>query len=292
MIILDGKKTSKEIKEELKQKTSELVAAGKKVPHLAVILVGDNGASKTYVNSKIKACEYVGFKSTLVKYDDSVSERELLDKIREINADEDIDGLIVQLPLPKHIDEQKVIETIDYKKDVDGFHPVNVGRLVLGLPAFVPATPMGIMELLKRYEVPVRGKHAVVLGRSHIVGRPMSILLSQKGEFADATVTLCHSRTPDIEKFTKEADIVVVALGKPEYLTGEMVKEGAVVIDVGITRVETDENEKGYKIVGDVHFDSVSKKASYITPVPGGVGPMTIASLLMNTYLSATGKIY
>ncbi len=292
MIILDGKKTSKEIKEELKQKTAGLVAAGKKVPHLAVILVGDNGASKTYVNSKIKACEYVGFKSTLVKYDETISERELLDKIREINADEDIDGLIVQLPLPKHIDEQKVIETIDYKKDVDGFHPVNVGRLVLGLPAFVPATPMGIMELLKRYEVPVRGKHAVVLGRSHIVGRPMSILLSQKGEFADATVTLCHSRTPDIEKFTKEADIVVVALGKPEYLTGEMVKEGAVVIDVGITRVETDENEKGYKIVGDVHFDSVSKKASYITPVPGGVGPMTIASLLMNTYLSATGKIY
>lgn len=292
MIILDGKKTSKEIKEELKQKTAELVAAGKKVPHLAVILVGDNGASKTYVNSKIKACEYVGFKSTLVKYDESVSEQELLDKIREINSDEDIDGLIVQLPLPKHINEQKVIEAIDYKKDVDGFHPVNAGRLVLGLPAFVPATPMGIMELLKRYKVPVRGKHAVVLGRSHIVGRPMSILLSQKGEFADATVTLCHSRTPDIEKFTKEADIVVVALGKPEYLTGEMVKEGAVVIDVGITRVETNENEKGYKIVGDVHFDSVSKKASYITPVPGGVGPMTIASLLMNTYLSATGKIY
>ncbi len=292
MIILDGKKTSKEIKEELKQKTAELVAAGKKVPHLAVILVGDNGASKTYVNSKIKACEYVGFKSTLVKYDESVSEQELLDKIREINSDEDIDGLIVQLPLPKHIDEQKVIEAIDYKKDVDGFHPVNAGRLVLGLPAFVPATPMGIMELLKRYNVPVRGKHAVVLGRSHIVGRPMSILLGQKGEFADATVTLCHSRTHDIEKFTKEADIVVVALGKPEYLIGEMVKEGVVVIDVGITRVETDENEKGYKIVGDVHFDSVSKKASYITPVPGGVGPMTIASLLMNTYLSATGKIY
>jgi methylenetetrahydrofolate dehydrogenase (NADP+)/methenyltetrahydrofolate cyclohydrolase len=292
MIILDGKKISKEIKEELKQKTGELLAKGRKIPHLAVILVGDNGASKTYVNSKIKACEYVGFKSTLIKYDESVSEEDLLAKIREINEDKDIDGLIVQLPLPKHIDEQKVIEAIDYKKDVDGFHPVNAGRLVLGLPAFVPATPMGIMELLKRYKVPVSGKHAVVLGRSHIVGRPMSILLSQKGEYADATVTLCHSKTQNVEKFIKEADIVVVALGKPEYLKGDMIKEDAVVIDVGITRVKTDENEKGYKIVGDVHFDSVSQKASYITPVPGGVGPMTIASLLMNTYLSATDKIY
>ena len=292
MIILDGKETSKSIKEELKQKTAELVAAGKKVPHLAVILVGDNGASKTYVNSKIKACEYVGFKSTLIKFDETVSEEELLKKIDELNNDSDVDGFIVQLPLPSHIDEQKVIESIDYKKDVDGFHPVNAGRLVLGLPSFIPATPMGIMELLKRYKVPVSGKHAVVLGRSHIVGRPMSILLSQKGEFANATVTICHSATKDLEKYTKEADIIVVALGKPEFLMGDMVKEGVTVIDVGISRVETTENEKGYKIVGDVHFDSVSKKASYITPVPGGVGPMTIASLLINTYLAATNKIY
>ncbi len=292
MILLDGKSTSQQIKDELKEKVLELKNSGGKIPHLAVILVGENGASKTYVNSKIKACEYVGFKSTLVKYPETVSEREVLDKIAEINGNDDIDGLIVQLPLPAHIDEQKVIEAIDYKKDVDGFHPVNAGRLMLGMPAYVPATPMGIMELLKRYDIEVQGKNVTVLGRSHIVGRPMSILLSGKGKYSDGTVTLCHSKTQNIEFYTKNADVVVVALGKPEYLKGDMIKEGAVVIDVGITRVPDSSKEKGYRLAGDVDFDSVKDKVSYITPVPGGVGPMTIASLLLNTYYSATEKIY
>jgi methylenetetrahydrofolate dehydrogenase (NADP+)/methenyltetrahydrofolate cyclohydrolase len=292
MILLDGKATSKQIKDELKQKVAEIRQNNGKTPHLAVILVGENGASKTYVNSKIKACEYVGFKSTLVKYPEIVSEEELLNKIKEINKDDDIDGLIVQLPLPDHINEQKVIETIDYKKDVDGFHPVNAGRLMLGMPAFVPATPMGIMELLRRYDITVEGKNVVVLGRSHIVGRPMSILLSGKGKYSNGTVTLCHSKTKNLEFYTKNADIIVVALGKPEFLKGEMIKEGAVVIDVGITRVPDDTKERGYRLAGDVDFESVAPKTSYITPVPGGVGPMTIASLLLNTYYSATGKIY
>ncbi len=292
MILLDGKSTSQQIKDELKEKVLVLKNNGGKVPHLAVILVGENGASKTYVNAKIKACEYVGFKSTLIKYPETVSEQEVLDKIAEINGNDDIDGLIVQLPLPAHIDEQKVIEAIDYKKDVDGFHPVNAGRLMLGMPAFVPATPMGIMELLKRYDIEVQGKHVVVLGRSHIVGRPMSILLSGKGKYSDGTVTLCHSKTQNMEFYTKNADIVVVALGKPEYLKGNMIKDGAVVVDVGITRVPDSTKEKGYRLAGDVDFDSVKEKVSYITPVPGGVGPMTIASLLLNTYYAATEKIY
>ncbi len=289
MIILDGKKTSQTIKDDLKQKVENIKKQGGKIPHLAVILVGENGASKTYVNSKLKACKYVGFDSTLIKFDETISEENLLYKIDELNNNDDIDGFIVQLPLPKHINEQKIIEAINPKKDIDGFHPENIGRMALGLPSFIPATPMGIVELLKHYDIKLTGKHAVILGRSHIVGRPLSILLSQKNEYANATVTLCHSNTNDIVHFTKQADIVIVALGKPEYLKGDMIKDGAIIIDVGISRIPVN-NEKGYKIVGDVDFESVSPKASYITPVPGGVGPMTIASLLLNTYLAATRK--
>jgi len=292
MILLDGKRTSQAIKDELKEKVVELKKRKEKIPHLAIILVGNDGASRTYVNSKIKSCEYVGFNFTLIEYPETVSEEEILNKIEEINKDSNIDGLIVQLPLPKTINEQKVIEAIDFKKDVDGFHPVNAGRLMLGLPAYVPATPMGIMELLKRYEIEVQGKNVVVIGRSHIVGRPMSILLSGKGKYSDGTVTLCHSKTKNLEFYTKNADIIVVALGSPGFLKGEMVKEGAVIIDVGITRVPDPTKKSGYRLVGDVDFESVSEKSSYITPVPGGVGPMTIVSLLLNTYYSSTQKIY
>lgn len=290
MILIDGKKTSEQIKAEIAEEVTALTAGGGKRPHLAAVLVGNDGASETYVAGKVKACELVGFKSTLIRYGEDVSEEELLRKVDQLNKDEDLDGFIVQLPLPKHISEEKVIESIDPRKDVDGFNPMNVGRLVAGLPAFVSATPFGIMELIRRYKIETKGKNCVVIGRSNIVGRPMSILLSQKG--IDCTVTLCHSRTKNLKEFCLEADIIIAALGKPEFLTGEMVKEGAVVIDVGITRIKSDKTKSGWKLIGDVKFDEVAPKCSFITPVPGGVGPMTIASLLYNTLLSAKREIY
>ncbi len=286
MTILDGKKTSEALKQEIAEEVKQLKAEGKKVPHLAAVLVGDDGASLTYVGSKVKACEQVGFESTLVKLPANISEEALLREIEKLNANPEIDGYIVQLPLPKHIDEQKILLAIDPTKDVDGFHPANFGRMALDMEAFIPATPFGIMELLKRYEVSTKGKHVVVVGRSHIVGRPISILLSQKGAQGNATVTLTHSHTPNLAELTRQADIVVMALGIPEFLKGDMVKEGVTVIDVGITRLKDDSTHKGYRIVGDVAFDEVKEKASYITPVPGGVGPMTIAMLLKNTLLA------
>ena len=286
MTILDGKKTSEALKQEIAEEVKQLKNQGKKVPHLAAVLVGDDGASLTYVGSKVKACEQVGFASTLVKLPADISEEKLLQEIAKLNADPEIDGYIVQLPLPKHINEQKILLAIDPTKDVDGFHPANFGRMALDMEAFIPATPFGIMELLKRYKVPTQGKHVVVVGRSHIVGRPISILLSQKGDQGNATVTLTHSHTPNLADLTRQADIVVMALGIPEFLKGDMVKEGVTVIDVGITRLKDDSIPKGYRIVGDVAFDEVKEKASYITPVPGGVGPMTIAMLLKNTLLA------
>ena len=286
MTILDGKKTSEDLKQEIAEEVKQLKAKGKRVPHLAAVLVGNDGASLTYVGSKVKACEQVGFESTLVKLPANISEEALLQEIEKLNANPEIDGYIVQLPLPKHIDEQKILLAIDPTKDVDGFHPANFGRMALDMEAFIPATPFGIMELLKRYKVPTKGKHVVVVGRSHIVGRPISILLSQKGAQGNATVTLTHSHTPNLAELTRQADIVVMALGIPEFLKGDMVKEGVTVIDVGITRLKDDSTHKGYRIVGDVAFDEVKEKASYITPVPGGVGPMTIAMLLKNTLLA------
>ncbi|MCH2198119.1 MAG: bifunctional methylenetetrahydrofolate dehydrogenase/methenyltetrahydrofolate cyclohydrolase FolD [Flavobacteriales bacterium] len=290
MQILDGKATSKAIKEEIAVEVEKRKAAGLKTPHLAAVLVGDNGASQTYVNSKVRACERCGFKSTLVKRDGSCTEEELLEIVDQLNNDDDIDGFIVQLPLPKHINEQKVLEAVKREKDVDGFHPENVGRMALNLPTFLPATPYGIMQMLERYEVPTQGKHAVVIGRSHIVGSPMSILLSRNGYPGNCTVTITHSRTTNLEELTREADILIVALGRPEFVKADMVKEGAVIVDVGITRVEAPETEKGYVIKGDVAFDEVAPKSSFITPVPGGVGPMTIASLLKNTLQAAGDK--
>ncbi len=292
MVILDGKQTSAALKEEIKAEVVKFKAGGGKIPHLAVILVGHDGGSETYVASKVKACEYVGFKSSLIRYEDDVTEATLFEKIKELNNDADVDGFIVQLPLPKHINEQKIIEAIDYRKDVDGFHPINAGRLMLGLPAFIPATPMGIMTMLKRYKVPTDGKHCVVIGRSHIVGRPMSVLMSNKSNPGNSTVTLCHSHTPNLKELTLQADIIIAALGKPEFLKGDMVKDGVVVIDVGVTRLPSDKTKSGWKLYGDVAFDEVAPKSSYITPVPGGVGPMTIASLLQNTLLSAKNAIY
>ncbi|MBM0652334.1 bifunctional methylenetetrahydrofolate dehydrogenase/methenyltetrahydrofolate cyclohydrolase FolD [Capnocytophaga genosp. AHN8471] len=286
MTILDGKKTSEDLKQEIAEEVKQLKAKGKRVPHLAAVLVGNDGASLTYVGSKVKSCEQVGFESTLVKLPANISEEELLQEIAKLNANPEIDGYIVQLPLPKHINEQKILLAIDPTKDVDGFHPANFGRMALDMEAFIPATPFGIMELLKRYKVPTKGKHVVVVGRSHIVGRPISILLSQKGAQGNATVTLTHSHTPNLAELTRQADIVVMALGIPEFLKGDMVKEGVTVIDVGITRLKDDSNPKGYRIVGDVAFNEVKEKASYITPVPGGVGPMTIAMLLKNTLLA------
>lgn len=286
MVLLDGKKTSSDLKAEIAIAVKQLKADGKKTPHLAAILVGTDGASMTYVNSKVKACELVGFNSTLIDLPESTSEEQLLHEIELLNNDTDIDGFIVQLPLPKHIDEQKVLMAVNPDKDVDGFHPVNVGKMALDLPTFLPATPYGILELLERYKVETSGKNVVVIGRSHIVGRPMSILLSQKRSAGNATVTLVHSRTKDIKAFTLNADIIVAALGIPEFLTGDMVKDGVTIIDVGITRVDDATRPRGYRIAGDVHFESVSKKAGYITPVPGGVGPMTIAMLLKNTLLA------
>ena len=286
MIRLDGKQTSNDIKEEIKATVSEMKACGERVPHLAAVLVGNDGASLTYVGSKVRSCEYVGFDSTLIRLEEDITEAALLSQIDALNKDESLDGYIVQLPLPKHIDEEKILLAIDPKKDVDGFHPANFGRMALELDAFIPATPFGIMQLLERYKVPTSGKHCVVVGRSHIVGRPISILMSQKGPAGNATVTVAHSRTQNLAELTRQADIVVMALGIPEYLTADMVKEGAAIIDVGITRVPDENHPKGYVIKGDVAFDEVATKASFITPVPGGVGPMTIAMLLKNTLLA------
>lgn len=290
MILLDGKKTSDDLKIEIAESVKQLKAQGKKTPHLAAILVGTDGASMTYVNSKVKACHLVGFNSTLVELPSETTEATLLHEIEKLNNDNDIDGFIVQLPLPKHINEQKVLNAVNPDKDVDGFHPTNVGRMALDMPCFLPATPFGILELLERYQVETSGKHVVVIGRSHIVGRPMSILMSQKRKAGDATVTITHSRTKNLKDFTLQADIIVAALGIPEFLTGDMVKDGATIIDVGITRVDDASKKRGYRLAGDVHFESVSKKASFITPVPGGVGPMTIAMLMKNTLLACERK--
>ena len=281
--ILDGLSVSHKIKQEIKEDVTKIVQSGKKAPHLAAILVGENGASKAYVNSKVKDCKEVGFTSSLLKFPDTICENELLEEIKKLNENEEIDGFIVQLPLPKGIDQEKIIMAIDPKKDVDGFHPENFGKMALEMDSLLPATPFGIMQLLERYNIDTKGKKCVVIGRSRIVGRPMSILMSAKG--TDATVTLIHSHTPNIEEYTQEADIVIVALGIPNYLKGDMIKEGAVVIDVGITRVN-DDSERGYHLVGDVDFEACEKKASFITPVPGGVGPMTRAMLMKNTLLA------
>ena len=284
--IIDGKAISAKIKEEIAEEVKKRLSEGKKKPHLAAVLVGNDGGSETYVAHKVKACAQVGFESTLVRLPEETSEEELLLKVQELNENVDIDGFIVQLPLPKQINEQKIIEAIEPEKDVDGFHPVNVGKMVAGLPCFLPATPFGIVELLKRYNIETSGKHVVVLGRSNIVGTPLSILLSRKAEFGNATVTICHSRTKNLEQFTKQADILVAALGIPEFVTDSMVKGGVVIIDVGTTRVKSDKTNSGWKLKGDVNFDLVAPKSSYITPVPGGVGPMTIVSLLKNTLLA------
>ena len=289
MQLIDGKKTAGEIKLEIKEEVDKIIAKGGRSPHLAAVLVGHDGGSETYVAYKIKDCEAVGFKSSLIRYEDDVTEEQLLSKTQELNNDDDLDGFIVQLPLPKHISEQKIIEAINPDKDVDGFHAANVGRMVIGMPAFVSATPFGIMELLKRYNIETKGKNCVVMGRSQIVGRPMSILLSQKG--VDATVTVVHSRTKDIKEVCARADILIAALGSPGFVTKDMVKDGAVVIDVGTTRVTSDKTKSGFKLKGDVLFDEVAAKCSYITPVPGGVGPMTRVSLLHNTLLAANMKI-
>jgi len=290
MQLIDGKATAALIKAEIATETAELVSKGMKKPHLAAILVGHDGGSESYVAHKIKDCAEVGFDSTLVRYEDAVTEVELIAKIQELNQDEAIDGFIVQLPLPRHISEQKVVEAIDPSKDVDGFHPVNVGRTVIGLPSFISATPYGIMELIRRYGIETSGKHCVVVGRSNIVGRPMSVLLSQKG--ADATVTVAHSRTRNIKELCLSADIIIAALGSPGFIKGDMVREGAVVIDVGTTRVPSTETKSGFRLRGDVAFEEVSNKCSYITPVPGGVGPMTRVGLLHNTLLAAKKSIY
>lgn len=286
MEILDGKKLSQQIKEEIRQAVALRKEKGQKVPHLAAVLVGNDGASLTYVGSKVRSCEQVGFKSTLIRLEQSITEAALLSSIKTLNEDDTLDGYIVQLPLPKHIDEEKILLAVDPKKDVDGFHPSNFGRMALEMDSFIPATPFGIMEMLKRYDVDISGKHCVVIGRSHIVGRPISILMSQKGNPGNATVTLAHSRTKNIEKLTQSADIIVSALGIPEFLKADMVKDGVIVIDVGITRVADENHPKGYVIKGDVAYEEVSKKSRFITPVPGGVGPMTIAMLLQNTLLS------
>ena len=288
MIILDGKKTSNDIKSELSVLVDELMKKGKRPPHLAAVLVGNDGASLTYVGSKVRSCEKIGYQSTLIHLPETTSEDELLQQIHSLNTDKEIDGSIVQLPLPKHIDEEKVLMAVDPHKDVDGFHPTNFGKMALDMESFIPATPYGIVELLDRYKIDISGKHAVVIGRSNIVGRPMSILLSRKSSPGNATVTLTHSRTKNLEAITKEADIVVSALGVPNFLTKDMIKEGAIIIDVGITRVPDDSKPKGYVITGDVDYENVKEKASYITPVPGGVGPMTIAMLLQNTYHAYT----
>ena len=286
MTLLDGKKTAADIKEEIALEVRSLKDNGKKTPHLAAIIVGNNGASITYVNAKVKACERVGFESTLIRLTEEATEEELLNEIAILNIDKDIDGFIVQLPLPKHIDEQKILMAVDPNKDVDGFHPTNVCKMALNLPTFISATPFGILELLERYNVETSGKHVVVLGRSHIVGSPMSILLSQKRKVGNSTVTMCHSRTKNLKEITLQADIVIAAIGIPEFLKADMVKDNVTVIDVGITRVGDSSKKSGYRLLGDVAFDEVAKKSEFITPVPGGVGPMTIAMLLKNTLLA------
>ncbi|MBW7891973.1 MAG: bifunctional 5,10-methylene-tetrahydrofolate dehydrogenase/5,10-methylene-tetrahydrofolate cyclohydrolase [Chitinophagaceae bacterium] len=287
MQILDGKLVAQTVKEDLKQKTDILKREGKKPPHLAAILVGHNGASETYVASKVRTCEELGYQSTLIRFETEVTEDELLQKIRELNQDDGVDGILVQLPLPAQISEEKVINTISAQKDVDGFHPANIGKMIQGQPAYIPATPYGILLLLEYYKIETKGKHAVVIGRSNIVGRPISILLSQNTPTGNCTVTICHSHTRNLKDICLQADIIVAALGKPEFLTADMVKDGAVVIDVGITRVPDAGKKKGYALKGDVHFETVAPKCNYITPVPGGVGAMTIAALMKNTYLAA-----
>lgn len=292
MILLDGKKTSIDIKAEIRKEVDELVSRGVKKPHLAAILVGSNGASETYVGAKVKACEQVGFDSTLVRFNEDISELDLLNEINKINNNQNIDGLIVQLPLPNHIDELKVTQAINVEKDVDGFHPTNIGRMALNLPTYLPATPAGIMELLSRYNIKTSGKHCVVVGRSHIVGSPMSILMARNNTPGNSTVTLTHSRTKNLKEITRTADILIVALGKAQFINSEMIKDGACIIDVGINRVKSEKTKSGWKLLGDVDFDSVANMCSSITPVPGGVGPMTIAMLLKNTLKSAKNKCY
>lgn len=292
MQLIDGKAISAQMKKEIAEEVAAIKAAGGKTPHLAAVLVGHDGGSETYVASKVKTCEEVGFKSTLIRYESDVTEEELLACVDRLNKDADVDGFIVQLPLPKHINEDKIIEAIDYRKDVDGFHPINVGRMSIGLPCFLSATPAGILELLKRYEIPTSGKNCVVLGRSNIVGKPVANLMMQKGYPGDATVTVCHSRTPNIKEICLQADIIIAALGVPEFLKGDMVKDGVVIIDVGTTRVPSTETKSGFRLKGDVAFDEVAPKASFITPVPGGVGPMTIISLMRNTLLAGKKEIY
>ncbi|MDE6802315.1 MAG: bifunctional methylenetetrahydrofolate dehydrogenase/methenyltetrahydrofolate cyclohydrolase FolD [Muribaculaceae bacterium] len=292
MTIIDGKKISDDIKKEIALEVEAMIARGEKRPHLAAILVGHDGGSETYVANKVKACEVCGFKSTLIRFEDDIDEQTLLKTISDLNNDADIDGCIVQLPLPKHIDEQRVIEAIDYRKDVDGFHPVNVGRQAIGLPCFHSATPAGIMELLARYEVPVKGKNCVVLGRSNIVGKPVATLLMQKARPGDATVTVCHSATENLADYTRRADIIIAALGKPGFVKADMVKDGVTIIDVGTTRVPDSTRKSGFRLSGDVDFETVAPKCAFITPVPGGVGPMTIVSLMKNTLLAANHSIY
>ena len=292
MKLIDGKATADEIKKEIAEEVKQIKAAGGKTPHLAAVLVGHDGGSETYVASKVKACEEVGFDSSLIRFEDDVTEEELLKTVDKLNNDPDVDGFIVQLPLPKHISEHKVIEAIDPRKDVDGFHPINLGRMALELPSFVSATPAGILMLLRKYKINPHGANVVVLGRSHIVGKPIALLLMQKRTCGDATVTVCHSQTRNIKEICLDADIIIAAIGVPEFLKGDMVKEGVVVIDVGTTRVPCTKTKSGFKLKGDVAFDEVAPKASYITPVPGGVGPMTIVSLLKNTLLAAKKEIY
>lgn len=292
MTIIDGKAVAEQIKKEIAEEVSRIVADGGKRPHLAAILVGHDGGSETYVASKVKACEACGFKSTLIRFEDTVSEQELLDKVQELNDDDDVDGFIVQLPLPKHISEDKVIEAIDYRKDVDGFHPINVGRMSIGLPCYVSATPAGIVELISRYHIETAGKRCVILGRSNIVGKPMTALMMRKAYPGDCTVTVCHSRSKNIADECRQADIIIAALGQPEFVKADMVKDGAVIIDVGTTRVPSALTKSGYKLKGDVKYDEVAPRCSYITPVPGGVGPMTIVSLMRNTLLAGKKAIY
>lgn len=292
MNILDGKKVSLEIQDEIAEEVKKIKASNKKIPHLAAILVGNDGASETYVGAKVKACDKVGFSSTLMRLSDTITEEELLKKVNQLNDDKDVDGFIVQLPLPKHISERKVLEAIKPEKDVDGFHPINVGRMALNLPAYIPATPFGILQLLERYKVPTEGKHCVVIGRSHIVGSPMSILMARNTYPGNCTVTITHSKTKNLKEICLSGDIIIAALGSAEFLTADMVKDGAVVVDVGITRVKSEKTKTGFKLLGDVKYDEVAPRCSFITPVPGGVGPMTIASLLANTLKAANKEIY
>lgn len=291
MQLIDGKATAAKIKEEIAQEVEQKVAAGGKRPHLAAVLVGHDGGSETYVKNKVLACEACGFKSTLIRYEDDITEQELLDCVAKLNADDDVDGFIVQLPLPKHIDEQKIIEAIDYRKDVDGFHPINVGRMAIGLPCFISATPLGIITLLKRYGIETSGKKCVILGRSNIVGKPMAQLMMQK-QYGDSTVTVCHSRSANLKDECRQADIIIAAIGRPDFVTADMVKEGAVIVDVGTTRVADATRKSGFRLNGDVKFDEVAPRCSYITPVPGGVGPMTICSLMKNTLAAGKKEYY